>query len=105
VTIVTPFIKDKQHIQGSRARWAEENKYRKYQDICHNSGYGFRAFAIDVFGYLPPKSFALLERLTSAIAFRTGRDFSLVVNDVNRQISCSLQVAIANQFLSHHSWD
>jgi hypothetical protein len=101
VTIVSPFAKNQQPGLGVRVRAAEIEKYRKHEDACHVSGYGFRAFAIDALGNIPERSSALLARLQSAIALKTGREHSLVVNDVNRQVSCALQVAVACQLLSH----
>jgi hypothetical protein len=102
VTIVTPFKKDHKVNQGYQVQKAENDKYRKHETACHDSGYGFRAFALDTLGNIPSRSLALLTRLSSAVAFATGRDHSLVVNDVYRQIGCALQICVACQLLSHY---
>ena len=86
---------------GVRCQRAEDDKYRKHLQACRLAGYGFQAFAVDVFGFVAARSAELLLRFQSAVALRSGRVFSVVVDEVNRQLSCALQVALSVQLLSH----
>jgi hypothetical protein len=102
VTIVSPFSKDQANGTAERVSVAERDKYRKHEEPCRVSGYGFRAFAVDALGNVGEKSKTLLTRLQSAVASKTGREFSMVVSDVNKQVSCALHIAVASQLLSHY---
>ena len=72
-TIVSPIVTNNQpNIKvGDAAQRAEQAKYDKHAQACDTAGYGFNAFAMDVFGVRGKQSNILLERVIEKMSRET----------------------------------
>jgi hypothetical protein len=104
VTVVCPFSSTESSngdlVVGKKAKDAEEQKYHKHEDACHNASFGFKAFSIEVFGALGTRSMELLTRIRKAIV-RSGYAGKLATAICYRKTSIALQRGIVHQVLAH----
>jgi hypothetical protein len=72
----------------------------KHSKACEESGFGFKAFALDIFGNLASDAKAFLNRLINA--FMTEADYPqhLAASICSRRVSIAVQLGVARQFLS-----
>jgi hypothetical protein len=85
---------------GQKVEEAERAKYQKHEEACHNAAYGFKAFAVDVFGIVAKKSFKFLNRIRNAMARATGRPRWLATAICYRRISMSIQLGVTRQIVA-----
>jgi hypothetical protein len=102
VTVVSPLVTNNQPeiVVGKKAEEAEKKKYQKHQVACENAGYGFKAFAVDVFGVLAPDSLKLLRRVISRLIRESDYPEYMASSISFRRISFSVQLGVARQFVS-----
>jgi hypothetical protein len=104
VTVVCPFSSTESSngdlVVGKKAKDAEEQKYHKHEEGCHNAKYGFKAFSIEVFGALGTRSMELLTRIRKAMV-RSGYAGKLATAICYRKTSIALQRGIVRQVLAH----
>jgi hypothetical protein len=99
VTVVSPLPS---HITadiviGKKVNSSEEDKYRKHQEACENVNFGFKAFAIDVFGVVATRSLQLLHRIRNAMARTAGYPLRKATAICHRRISLAVQMGVARQ--------
>jgi hypothetical protein len=85
---------------GKKVNAAEADKYRKHEEACKNASFGFKAFAIDVFGVTATRSLELLYRIRNAIVRTTGTSMGTATAICHRRISIALQRSVARQVLA-----
>ena len=85
---------------GKKAQEAEDRKVRKHGAACEAAGYGFKAFALDVFGVLGRGSKRLLDRVCKRIVRETGYEEYKATAICYRRISMAVQQGIAEQLLT-----
>jgi hypothetical protein len=104
VTVVCPFSSTEPAngdlVVGKKAKDAEELKYHKHEEACHNAAYGFKAFSMEVFGALGKRSMELLDRIRKAIV-RSGEAGKKATAICYRKTSIALQRGIVRQVLAH----
>jgi len=104
VTVVCPFSSTERStgdlVVGKKAKNAEEQKYHKHEEACHNAAYGFKAFSMEVFGALGTRSMELLNRIRKAMV-RTGHAGKKATAICYRKTSIALQRGIVRQVLAH----
>ena len=108
VTVVSPLVTNNQRAVkvGKTAREAEDMKVRKHRVACEQAGFGFKPFAVDVFGVLAPDSAKLLDRVQSRMARETCCDEYKAAAICDRRISFAVQLGVARQVVqSRHIED
>jgi hypothetical protein len=102
ITVVSPIITNSQGSikVGFKALEAEKNKVKKHEEACFNSGFGFKPFAMDVFGVLAPKSISFLKRIRTKLIYKFEYPSYMASAIVFRRISFSVQLGVARQFLA-----
>jgi hypothetical protein len=104
VTVVCPFTTTMTGgaplVIGKKVNDSEEEKYRKNLEACENASYGFKAFAIDVFGVTGTRSLQLLYRIRNAIVRTSGQPMRKATAICHRRISISVQKGVARQVLT-----
>ena len=98
ITVVSP-IKSQhdQTVVGKCAEDAETAKYTKHALSCEQAGYGFKAFAIDVFGVMAKKSHKLLQRIISSYSRMTAYPIYKAASICLRRVSFAVQLGVARQ--------
>jgi hypothetical protein len=104
VTVVSPLVTNNQRavIVGKAARDAEGMKVRKHSLPCEQAGFGFKAFAVDVFGVLSPDSAKLLDRVKSRMVRETCCAEYKAAAICFRRISFAVQLGVARQLIMSH---
>jgi hypothetical protein len=87
---------------GQKVEAAELAKYRKHELACENASYGFRAFAVDVFGVFAKRSLNLLHRIRNSLMRKTGYPEWLATAVCYRRISIAVQIAVARRVVAIH---
>jgi hypothetical protein len=82
---------------GKKVNHSEAEKYRKHQEACENSFFGFKAFAIDVFGVVATQSLQLLYRIRNAMVRSAGYPPRKATAICHRRISLAVQMGVARQ--------
>jgi hypothetical protein len=102
VTVVSPLITNNQRsiVVGDKAKVAETNKIKKHEDACTLSGFGFKPFAMDVFGVLAPRSVSFLKRICNKLMYLYDYPSYVASAIVYRRISFAVQLGVARQFLA-----
>jgi hypothetical protein len=102
VTIVSPLTTNNQAevVVGKAAADAEVRKYDKHMVPCEQAGFGFKAFAADVFGVLTPKSYSLLRRIWTRLIREAGYPKYRAVAMCLRRVSFAIQLGVARQFVA-----
>ena len=102
VTIVSPIVTNNQpNIKvGDAAQRAEQAKYDKHAQACDTAGYGFNAFAMDVFGVRGKQSNILLERVIEKMSRETCCPKYKSQAICHRRISMALQLGVSRQLLA-----
>lgn len=102
VTVVSPLVTNNQPVVevGKKAQEAEDRKVRKHGEACEAAGYGFKAFALDVFGVLGRDSKRLLDRVCKRIVRESGYEEYKATAICYRRISMAVQQGIAEQLLA-----
>jgi hypothetical protein len=104
VTVVCPFSTTMTGgaalVIGKKVNDAEEEKYRKHQEACENASYGFKAFAIDVFGVMGNRSLQFLYRIRNAIVRASGHHMRKATAICHRRISMAVQKGVARQVVA-----
>jgi hypothetical protein len=104
VTVVCPFTTTMTGgaalVIGKKVNDSEEDKYRKHQEACENASYGFKAFAIDVFGVMGTRSLQLLYRIRNAMVRTSGHPMRKATAICHRRISLAVQKGVARQVLA-----
>ena len=100
ITVVSPIkLRTIQSVIGKYAEDAEAAKYTKHAFSCEQSGYGFKAFAIDVFGVMAKKSYQFLQRIISGYSRMTGIPVDRAASICLRRISFAVQLGVARQIV------
>jgi hypothetical protein len=96
ITVVSPLVSTNQPkiIVGNKASIAEKSKISKHLLPCEQSGFGFKAFAIDIFGILANDSKIFLQRLINLLV--TASDYPQYLADsiCSRRISFAVQLGV-----------
>jgi len=104
VTVVCPFSTVMTGggalVIGKKVDEAEDNKFHKHQEACENASYGFKTFAIDVFGVVGSRSLGLLNRIRNAIVRATGQPSMKATAICYRKMSLAVQKGVARQVLA-----
>lgn len=102
VTVVSPLVTNNQPevVVGKKAGEAEKRKYQKHREACENAGFGFKAFAMDVFGVLADDAFKLLQRVCSRLIREADYPKYMASSICYRRISFSVQLGVARQFVA-----
>ena len=102
VTVVSPIVSRVQPeiVVGKKAEDAGVLKIRKHQQACEAAGFGFKAFAVDVFGVLTRDSTAFLERVSRRVARESEYPSYLASSICYRKISFSVQLGVARMFVA-----
>ena len=105
VTVVSPIVTNHQpEIKvGESAQRAELMKNDKHRLACEAAGYGFHAFAMDVFEVLGKESSVLLNRVIEKMSRETCCARYKAQAICQRRISLALQLGVARQFLASRS--
>ena len=104
VTVVSPIKKRNPYdlVVGKTAEDAELVKYNKHAIPCENAGFGFKAFAIDVFGVMAKKSYKLLQRIISKLIRDKGYPAYRATAIVLRRVSIAVQIGVARNLILCH---
>jgi hypothetical protein len=102
VTVVSPITSTNQVevVVGKAAEDAEVRKYAKHSEACEQAGFGFKAFAIDVFGVMSKNSYKLLQRVCSRLIREVGYPKYKAVATCLRRISFAVQLGVARQLIA-----
>jgi hypothetical protein len=102
VTVVSPITTTNQAevVIGKAAEDAELRKYRKHQEACEQAGFGFKAFAVDVFGVMSKSASKLLQRVCSKLTREVGYPKYKAQAICLRRVSFSVQLGVARQFIA-----
>ena len=102
VTVVSPLVTNNQPAikVGDAAQRAELGKIEKHGLACEAAGYGFRAFAMDVFGVLGKESKLLLNRVIEKMSRETCCARYKAQAICQRRISLALQLGVSRQLLA-----
>jgi hypothetical protein len=102
VTVVSPLVTNRQPqvVVGKMAEEAHRGKVNKHLRACEDAGYGFRAFAVDVFGVLSKDSYNLLRRIWTRMIRETGYPKYKAVAVCLRRVSFAIQLGVARQCLA-----
>jgi hypothetical protein len=102
ITVVSPIVTSNQGLikVGDKAKEAEKNKIKKHEEACFHSGFGFKPFAMDIFGVLAPKSVCFLVRIVNKLIHLYDYPRYLASAIVYRRISFAVQLGVARQFLA-----
>ena len=73
-------------------------KSKKHEGTCTLSGFGFKPFAMDVFGVLAPRSVSFLKRICNKLMHLYDYPSHVASAIVNRRISFAVQLGVARQF-------
>ena len=100
--VVSPLVTNNQpDIKvGDAAQRAELGKIEKHGLACEAAGYGFRAFAMDVFGVLGKESKLLLNRVIEKMSRETCCARYKAQAICQRRISLALQLGVSRQLLA-----
>jgi hypothetical protein len=82
---------------GNKVEASELAKYRKHELACENAAYGFKAFAVDVFGVIAKRSLHLLHRIRNSMVRSSGYPDWLATAVCYRRISIAVQIAVARR--------
>jgi hypothetical protein len=82
---------------GKKVNISEADKYRKHQEACETASFGFKAFAIDVFGVVATRSLQLLYRIRNAMVRSAGYPPRMATAICHRRISLAVQMGVARQ--------
>jgi hypothetical protein len=102
VTVVSPLISKNQPVvePGKKAQKAEDEKIKKHQDSCHEAGYGFQPFSIDIFGIMGSKTKSLFSRIVNNMVRCNGYESWKAMAIASRKISIAVQIGVARQILA-----
>jgi Reverse transcriptase (RNA-dependent DNA polymerase) len=102
VTVVSPIVSTNQPVVvvGAKAELEGRHKHHKHQGPCEESGFGFLAFAIDVFGVPASESLLFLRRIVSKLVREADYPHYMASAIVFRRISIALQIGVARQLLA-----
>ena len=102
VTVVSPLVTNHQPVVkvGEVAQRAELAKNEKHVLACEAAGYGFHAFAMDVFGVLGKESNLLLNRVIEKVSRETCNPRYRAQAICQRRISLALQLGVSRQLLA-----
>ena len=102
VTVVSPIVSNRQPeiIVGEAAQKAENMKIEKHAEACDHAGYGFKAFAVDVFGVIANESSELLKRVREKMMRETCCAKYKAISICQRRISIAVQIGVARQLLA-----
>jgi len=81
------------------AEVAEAKKYTKHLAACESAGYGFKAFAIDVFGVMAKESSKLLQRIISKLVREMSYPVYRATALVLRRVSFAVQLGVARNVI------
>jgi hypothetical protein len=101
VTVVSQLVTNNQPevAVGKSAEQAETRKYNKHQAACEQAGFGFKAFAADVFGVLTGRSHGLLRRIIKRLVREVGYPKYKATAMCLRRVSFAIQLGVARQFV------
>ena len=101
VTVVSPLVTNNQREVevGKAAQSAEDRKIAKHRTACEAAGYGFKAFALDVFGVMGKESSGLLRRVRNKMVRETCCAPYKATAICLRRISMSVQLGVARQVI------
>jgi len=98
ITVVSPIKSHHDQTEvGKCVEIAELAKFNKHSVSCEQAGYGFEAFAIDVFGVMAKKSYKLLQRIISSYSRMTAFPIYKASAICLRRISFAVQLGVARQ--------
>jgi hypothetical protein len=102
VTVVSPLVTNNQREVevGKAAQSAEDRKVAKHNAACEAARYGFKAFAVDVFGVMGRESSRLLGRICNRMIRETCCAEYKAKAICLRRISMSVQLGVARQLLA-----
>ena len=102
VTVVSPLCSTRQpEVEvGKAAQRAEKNKINKHLAACEAAGYGFKAFAIDVFGVMGEESAMLLRRICKKMIRETCCAKYKAMAICYRRVSMAVQLGVARQMVA-----
>ena len=102
VTVVSPLVSNNQREVevGKAAQSAEDRKIAKHQAACEAAGYGFKAFAVDVFGVMGKESSRLLWRIRNRMVRETCCAEYKATAICVRRMSMSVQLGVARQVIA-----
>ena len=102
VTVVSPIITNNQPeiVVGKKAGEAQKKKYQKHLIACESAGFGFKAFALDVFGIMAGEAKRFTHRLCSTMMRVADFPEYMAHAIVYRRISFSVQLGVARQFVA-----
>ena len=102
VTVVSPLVSSRQPeiVVGDAAQKAEDRKIEKHAVACEDAGYGFRAFAVDIFGVIAKESTLLLKRVCEKMIRETCCAPYKAMSICQRRISMAVQIGVARQLLA-----
>jgi hypothetical protein len=102
VTVVSPLVSGNQPavVVGAKAERESRNKHAKHQVACEEAGFGFRAFAIDVFGVPSQESLKFLQRVSSKLVREADYPAYMASAIVCRRVSIAVQIGVARQLLA-----
>jgi hypothetical protein len=102
VTVVSPLVTNNQRAVevGKAAQSAEDRKIAKHMAACEAAGYGFKAFALDVFGVMGKESGRLLRRVCNKMVRETCCAEYKATAICLRRISMAVQLGVARQMVA-----
>jgi len=100
--VVSPLVSKNQPVvkPGKKAQKAEDEKIKKHLVACHEAGYGFKPFSIDIFGLMGKETTTLFTRLINSIARCNGFDLWKATAIAQRKICIAVQIGVAKQLLA-----
>jgi ubiquitin carboxyl-terminal hydrolase 44/49 len=102
VTVVSPLVTGNQPevVVGKKAAEAQRMKIRKHQEACEASGFGFKAFAVDVFGVLAEDSSRFMSRVCQRLIREADYPSFMASAICYRKISFAVQLGVARQYIA-----
>ena len=101
VTVVSPIRTTQQEIVvGDTAQKAEDMKIEKHAAACEAAGFGFKPFAVDIFGVIAKESSLLLKRVCEKMIRETCCAPYKAIAICQRRISLAVQLGVARQLIA-----
>jgi len=102
VTVVSPLTSNNQNVvkPGFKAQKAESLKIKKHMLACEEAGYGFKPFAVDIFGIMADETKVLFRRVINSIARRCGYETWKAQTIAKRKLSIAIQIGLSRQILA-----
>jgi hypothetical protein len=102
ITVVSPLVTSNQSrvVVGKAAEEAESRKVTKHRVPCEQAGFGFKPFAVDVFGVMSKSAYKFLQRVCSKLVREVGYSQHLAWSICVRKISFSVQLGVAQQLIA-----